>query len=99
MCGQMTMGDGRPLMVAGHQKDRGSSIGNLFERFKCHGDEPWGDFAAVEKISAVHHAVHPTFNGRLQGAFKIGEKFRSSSAALNSRAKRKIKAQVCIGQK
>ena len=62
-------------------------------------NQPRGDFAAVEKISTVHHAVHPAQQGGHQGALKIGEKFRSSSASLNSRAKRKIKAQVCISQK
>ena len=38
----------------------------------------------------MHHAVHPALQGGQQGALKIGGKFRSSSASLNSRVKRKI---------
>ena len=99
MFGQMTVGDGRTLMVAGYQIDGRALIGNLFEGFERHGDKLRRDFAAVENISTVNHAVHPALQGGTQGALKIGEKFRSSSASLNSGTKRKIKSQVCIGQK
>jgi hypothetical protein len=49
-------------------------------------------FFPFEKISTVHHAVPPALQGRLQGALKIGEKIRFSSASLNSGVKRKIQS-------
>jgi hypothetical protein len=34
-------------MVAGYQIDRDPPVGNLFEGFKCHGNQSLWDFAAV----------------------------------------------------
>ena len=94
MLGQLSVGYYGTLVISRQYEDRDAFVGNLFQWFESHFDQPGRHLAAEQNISAVDDTINVALQGRKQGLPEIGKKFRSTAAALYARSKRKIEAQV-----
>jgi len=88
--------DPRPLVVSGDDENRNPRVRDAAKGFEGLGDQRRVGPRAVEDISAVDDDVHPTEQGRLEGAVVVGEEVIPPPTPVHARREGEVEPQVGV---